>query len=205
MGQRSKMPVNAIDNFSEPLDRLHAALDASCVVGTWDWNITRGTMVYDVGAAQLLTGDASLAEQELSGLDTISAVHPADHTWLIDHVQEAVRAGGLMLAEYRVIDTDGAVRWLLSRGRTFHDTTGQPVRSRGIIIDITELRGAGDRYVVTSGSAADADTLERAADLAVILKRTLTTDAPADVRAATDLLLFALGRALATGGHTDGH
>ena len=189
--------VNAIDSFSEPLDRLHAALDASCVVGTWDWDIVRGTMVYDVGAARLLTGDALLAEQEISGLDTIAAVHPADHAWLIEHVQEAVRAGGLMLAEYRVIDSDGQVRWLLSRGRTFHDATGQPARSRGVIIDITELRGDGERYVVTSGSAAMPDMLERAADLATELKRTLTADAPADVRAATDVLLFAIGRALA--------
>lgn len=197
MGHRSMIPVNAIDSFSEPLDRLHAALDASCVVGTWDWDIARGTMVYDAGAARLLAGDASLAEQEISGLDTIAAVHPADHTWLIEHVQEAVRAGGLMLAEYRVLDTDGSVRWLLSRGRTYHDASGHPVCSRGVIIDITELRSGGGRYVVTSGSASDANMLERAADLAVALKQTLTTNAPTDVRAATDLLLFALGRALA--------
>jgi PAS domain S-box-containing protein len=153
-------------------------------------------MVYDVGAARLLTGDASLAEQEISGLNTIAAVHPADHAWLIEHVEEAVRAGGLMLAEYRVIDADGHERWLLSRGRTYHDAIGQPVRSRGIIIDITELRSEGERYVVTSGSAANTDVLERAADHAIELKKILTGDIPADVRAATDMLLFAIGRAL---------
>ena len=65
MGQRSKTPVNAIDGFSEPLDRLRAALDASCVVGTWDWDIVRSTMVYDAGAARLLTGDPSLAGSAL--------------------------------------------------------------------------------------------------------------------------------------------
>lgn len=205
MGQGSTTRINAIDSFSEPLDRLHAALDASCVVGTWDWNIARGTMVYDVGAARLLTGDASLAEQEISGVDTIAAVHPADHAWLIEHVQEAVRAGGLMLAEYRVLDADGHVRWLLSRGRTYHDANGQPVRSRGIIIDITELRGDGERYVVTNGSPADPGMLERVADHAIELKRMLTAEAPADVRAATDVLLFAIGRALATSEAEPGH
>ena len=34
MGDGSGAPINAIDGFSEPLDRLRAALDASCVVGT---------------------------------------------------------------------------------------------------------------------------------------------------------------------------
>ncbi len=75
MGHRSGKFVNAIDHFSEPVDRLRAALDASCVVGTWDWDITRGSMIYDAGAAQLLTGDASLANQEIYGMDTVSAVH----------------------------------------------------------------------------------------------------------------------------------
>jgi|GEM_PF-413094 len=206
MGQRSTTRVNAIDGFTEPLDRLRAALNASCVVGTWDWDIVRRTMVYDGGAARLLTGDASLAEQELDGVDAVAAVHPADHSWLIEHVQTAVRAGGLVLAEYRVIDADGHVRWLLSRGRTYHDATEQPVRSRGIIIDITELRGdGGERYVVTSSLAATPDILDRAADLAMELKRMLTADAPADVRAATDVLLFAIGRALAASESETGH
>lgn len=196
MGQRSRTPVNAIDGFSEPLERLHAALDTSCVVGTWDWDIVRGTMVYDVGAARLLTGDATLAEQEISGLGTIAAVHPADHDWLIEHVERAVRVGGLMLAEYRVIAEEGSVRWLLSRGRTFQDPTGRPLRSCGIIIDITETRDGGDRYVIHDTAPSD-DPIGRAADLAIELKRTLSLGAPSEVQAAADGLLLSLGRAIA--------
>jgi len=198
MRHRSGEFVNAIDHFSEPVDRLRAALDASCVVGTWDWDITRGSMIYDAGAAQLLTGDASLADQEMFGMETISAVHPADHEWLVEHVERAVRAGGLMLAEYRVIAEDGTIRWLLSRGRTYHDPAGHPVRSRGIIIDITEMHGTGERYVVTNPMTLE-DPLDRAADMAITLKRTLGEVAPAEVRASVDLLLLSLGRAIARG------
>ncbi|QGY03675.1 PAS domain-containing protein [Methylobacterium mesophilicum SR1.6/6] len=196
MGQRSKAPINAIDGFSEPLDRLRAALDASCVVGTWDWDIVRSTMVYDTGAARLLTGDPSRAETEISGPETLAAVHPDDHDWLLDHVQRTVRAGGLVLAEYRVVAADGTVRWLLSRGRTFQNAIGHPVRARGIIIDITEMREGEDRYVF-SGEAAVGNPLERATDLAIALKRTLGDDAAAEVRIATDMLLMSLGRAIA--------
>ena len=196
MGQRSQSPVNAIDGFSEPLDRLRAALDASCVVGTWDWDILRSTMVYDAGAARLLTGDPSLAETEISGSKTIAAVHPDDHDWLVDHVQQAVRSGGLVLAEYRVIAEDGTVHWLLSRGRTFQDAVGRPVRARGIIIDITEMREGGDRYVF-SGTSAPATVLEQAADMAIALKRILGDDVAAEIRVATDVLLMSLGRAIA--------
>jgi hypothetical protein len=195
MGARSKTPVNAIDGFSEPLDRLRAALDASCVVGTWDWDVVGGTLVYDTGAARLLTGDPSLADTEIRGGDAIAAVHPDDHAWLCDHVEQAVLRGGLVLAEYRVVAQDGTVRWLLSRGRTFQDAVGRPVRARGIIIDITEMREGGGRYVF-SGQAAALDPLDRAADLAIALRQTLD-DAPADVRTAADMLLMSLGRAIA--------
>ena len=198
MGHRSGKFVNAIDHFSEPVDRLRAALDASCVVGTWDWDITRGSMIYDAGAAQLLTGDASLADQEIFGMETISAVHPADHEWLVEHIGQAVRAGGLMLAEYRVIAEDGTVRWLLSRGRTYQDAAGHPVRSRGIIIDITEMHGIGERYVVSNALTPE-DPLDRAADMAITIKRTLGEVASAEVRASVDLLLLSLGRAIARG------
>ena len=63
-------------------------------------------------------------------------------------------------------------------------------------MDITEIRDGGDRYVV-GRPMAGGDPLERAADLAVALKETLTDDMPAEVRAAADLMLLGLGRALA--------
>jgi hypothetical protein len=154
-------------------------------------------MVYDTGAASLLTGDPSLASKEITGLETISAVHPADHMWLIDHGQKSIQVGGLMVAEYRVITEDGQVRWLLSRGRTYHDYANQPRRSRGIIIDITETREGGDRYYLHGSSVPPETSLERAADLALVLKKTLDDSVRADVRAATDALLLVLGRALA--------
>jgi PAS domain S-box-containing protein len=196
MGERSKPPIDPVDGFHESLDRLRAACDASCVVGTWDWNIVRGTMVYDIGAARLLTGDAALADTELGGADALAAVHPDDHAWLLDHVQRAVRAGSLVLAEYRVLAPGGTVHWLLSRGRTLQDAVGRPVRARGIIIDITEMREGGGRYVV-SRETAPIDPLSHAADLAIALRQTLGEAAPAEIRLAADTLLMSLGRAIA--------
>jgi PAS domain-containing protein len=104
MEEGSEAPI---DSFGAPRDRLRAALDASCVVGTWEWDIVGGTIVYDTGAAELLTGDAALADTRISSLQAVAAVHPDDHPWLLDHVQQA---GGLVLAEYRVVAQDGAVR-----------------------------------------------------------------------------------------------
>ncbi|MFK5600562.1 PAS domain-containing protein [Methylobacterium sp. HMF5984] len=196
MDRRFDSSVATSGDIGGSHERLHAALEASRVVGTWDLDHVRQVIVYDVGAAQLLTGDPDLAGKELTGPSSIAAVHPVDHAWLIDHVGEVTRAGGLFLVEYRVMAEDGSVRWLLSRGRTYLSGAGDPLRSCGILIDITEMHDGDDRYVV-SGSGISDDPLERATDLALALKQTLGPDAPAGVRAATDLLLISLGQTLA--------
>jgi hypothetical protein len=190
------MRSKVIDGFREDLDRLRGALEASCVVGTWDWDHVRGVVTYDAGAARLLAGDADLAEREITGFSAAAAVHPDDREWLAEHMRQAARAGGLVLSEYRVIAPDGAVSWLLSRGRTYRDHFDRPLRSRGILIDITEMRDGGERYVMGRAPQAE-DPLDRAADLAIALKQTLGSDAPAEVRAVADMLLFSLGRAIA--------
>ena len=114
-------------------------------------------------------------------------------------MQRTAQSGGLLLAEYRVLAQDGTVRWILSRGRTFIDPAGNSVRSRGILIDITEMRDGGDRYILGKSPQA-ADPLVRAADLAIAMKQTLGADAPAEVRLLADLVLMSLGRAIAKAG-----
>lgn len=186
---------NTATKCLEGLVRLRAALDASCVVGTWEWDHVRGVVTYDDGAARVLTGDPSLADCEIKGPIALAFVHPTDMTWLMEHMLRAVRAGGLVLAEYRVFRTDGTVRWLLSRGRTYHDQAGEPARSNGILIDITEMRDGGRRYVLGATPTIE-DPLLQAADLAVSLKRVLDQDTLPDVIEAANLLLLRLGRAI---------
>lgn len=189
------MRANAMDGFSNDLEHLRASLDASCIVGTWDWDHVRGVVTYDEGAARLLTGDPELADREVSGAAAASAVHPMDREWLAEYMKRAAAVGGLVLAEYRVLAPDGSVRWLLNRGRTHQDDVGRPLRSRGILIDITEMRDGGERYVLNEPPKLQ-DPLVRAAELALSLRETLGADAPSEVKILTDMLLFSLGREL---------
>ena len=134
------MQINAIDGFYEPLEDLRAALDASGVVGTWDWDVVRLTARYDQGAAALLAGDPSLAGQSLHFDAATAGIHPEDMGWLDAETKRAIAAGGLILAEFRVVTQSRGTRWLLARGRVYQDPHGRPVRCKGIIIDITESR-----------------------------------------------------------------
>ncbi|MCJ2044962.1 PAS domain-containing protein [Methylobacterium sp. J-078] len=156
----------------------------------------RGVVTYDEGAARVLTGNPELADREIKGPIALALVHPTDMTWLMEHMLRAVQVGGLVLAEYRVFRRDGTVRWLLSRGRTYHDEAGRPERSHGILIDITDMRDGGERYVLGT-TPAYPDPLMQAADMALSLKNVLGPEPAPEVIEAANLLLFRLGCAIA--------
>lgn len=199
------MLVNVIDGSVEPLERLKRALDASNVVGTFAWSHTKNTVVYDESAAELLTGDRSLAETEVAGDAAIAAVHPADREWLTDHMIRSADAGGLILAEYRVVSPRNGVRWLLSRGRTTFGQDGKPLSTDGILIDITETREAGSGYVARPLVPADdgLKDLEEIADLAILIRKRLDPATSPTLKMLVDLLLFQIGREIAGGMEAD--
>lgn len=194
------MQINAIDGFSEPLAGLHAALTASGVVGTWDWDIARREVRYDAGAARLLAGDAGLAAVPLRGSAAVSGVHPDDVDWLREEMAATLRAGGLVVGEYRVV-VDGEIRWLLMRGRIYQDALGRPVRSHGLLIDITETREEACEetrgYVARTAPAAE-DPFDRAAGLLIEAREAIgEAGAPPSLRLILDMALLEVGRAIA--------
>lgn len=90
---------------------------------------------------------------EITGLDPISAkgegwaeaVHPEDR-------QRVVRAwyacwdGHRFEETYRFVHPDGAVRWVVGRGRPLPGPDGQPVGFVGTLEDVTELHEIGARW-----------------------------------------------------------
>ena len=191
------MEFDGIDERGHAAEELHAALQASGVVGTWDWNPVTRRVRYDRGAAELLAGDAALAGRELDFDEAVAGLHPDDLPWMTTEVQRAMRVGGLVLAEYRAGMLSGQPRWVLSRGRVFHDPHGRPVRSTGILIDITEGRKAEAGYVVAAPDPEQEAPLLRAADLCIALHAAVAESGSEALRGMTDQLLFQIGREIA--------
>ena len=82
--------------------------------------------------------------EDLSSEEWRALVHPEDRG-IVDacFTEEALKKGQQFDVEHRIIRrSDGAVRWIHGRGRVELDKTGNPVKLRGIVQDITRSKEA---------------------------------------------------------------
>ena len=120
-------------------ERLRIALE-SANAGAWEWDLITDENIW---SDELWT---------LYGLEPHSCVpsyetwqqtiHPDDRENAEKKVQEAALKSIELNAEWRVIDSDGSIRWLMSRGRPLLDANGKATRFIGIVLDITERKQA---------------------------------------------------------------
>ena len=108
-------------------------------VGTFEWNIQTGVNHW----TPELEAMYGLPPGAFAGTERAweELVHPDDRPEVARRVQQAMGTGGFE-AEWRVIQPDGAVRWLFGRGWVFKDDSGKPLRLIGVNIDVTERKQA---------------------------------------------------------------
>lgn len=149
---RSRRQVLAVSTFDDVAERkraqeallaseerLRLARDAGGIV-TWEW--TPGS----VGAT--LTGPVDRllglppGDPSLSFDAFLRAVHPEDRPMLDARFADALAGLAAFDVEFRVIHPDGAVRWVVARGRVYRDGEGCAARMAGVAYDVTERRVA---------------------------------------------------------------
>jgi hypothetical protein len=174
---------------------FQAALDASDVIGSWEWDIATDRVHADALVALLFNVDPDCAEAGASLAEFAAGIHPEDRERVTTLIGACARTGSSYVAEYRVCSADGVTRWILARGRYHVDVSGRPSRGRGIVIDITPSRMSEDAYVRTGRDAVR--PLERAADHCVAAHRALADEGDAHLTLLSEMLLLELGRKLA--------
>lgn len=121
-------------------DFARLALSAVGGVGVWTYDAASDRFFFDTAIAALYGLDPALGAGGLARPAFLANVHPDDRRTLA-----ATMAGGLVHSgdlelEYRICHPDGSVRWVLSRGHTYHDGEGRPVRRTGIGVETTNQR-----------------------------------------------------------------
>ncbi len=130
-----------------------------------DWNLkaTEQRMQMAVHAAGIglwhrdMRGETWLSEPSLRMLGFASGevfdrerfyerMHPADREKTQNAVAEAARTGGELKHEYRIVNPDGHMHWIAVRGQVEFGADRAPTRLHGVLLDITELRQAEERF-----------------------------------------------------------
>lgn len=120
-------------------------------IGTWQRNLITNEMTI----SSMLAGILGLPERQtcLSPEEWKALIVPEDMPLIGNALQTAIETEKPIDVEHRLLDRQGNVLWVASRGVASKDKAGKPVRVGGIIVDITEkknteesLRASEERY-----------------------------------------------------------
>lgn len=109
-------------------------------IGTWDWNIQTGELVWSEKIPVLFGYPAG--DLDTSYENFLQAVHPEDRQAVIDAVNACVERDVPYEIEHRVVWPDGTVRWLLERGAVVRDEGGRPLHMLGVVQDVDDRKRA---------------------------------------------------------------
>jgi PAS domain S-box-containing protein len=123
-------------------ERLHLALDAARM-GIWYWSVEADLLVWDDNLRSLYGLSPG---QPVGGYEGFLArVHPEDRPFVSESVTRALRDGGSLDYEFRIVHPDGKIRWIADQGRVVRDENGRPRYLTGVCTDVTDRRTAEER------------------------------------------------------------
>jgi PAS domain S-box-containing protein len=111
-------------------------------LGTWDWDITTGHVIFNAYWASML--GFTLEEVEPSVSFFTNRIHPDDFEPFNDAMQEHIqKKTPYFSSEFRLKTKSGSWKWVYDRGRITHwDENGIPKRAVGMHLDITDRKRA---------------------------------------------------------------
>ncbi|RYX80822.1 PAS domain S-box protein [bacterium] len=148
----------AEDELRDARARLQNILTAGSVA-TWDFDIVNNIMYPDVNLLRFF----SISPDEANGgpfQKYIEQIHPDDKEKVNEHFTYAMESGEPYEVEYRVIQSDGTVKWLSARGKVEKDGQGNPVRLPGVVLDITQRRESEEAVLQAHQQAEQANRIK---------------------------------------------
>lgn len=118
-------------------ERLLLALDATGL-SFWDWDITADRVTWS-GRLDERFGRVSDSPNQ-SYESFFKMVHPDDRKIVAQAVKRSLEERADYEVEFRLITTDGEVRWISGKGKVIFDRDGRPTRMIGTEQDITEYK-----------------------------------------------------------------
>jgi PAS domain S-box-containing protein len=118
-------------------ERLNLALEAAGM-GTWKWNITADEVSWSTKLEEMF--GLSPGTFDSSFQTFIARLHPDDQDLVLQAATRTIREGADLNVEFRIVKPNGALCWVIAKGKVFHDLSGRPLQMTGVTLDITERK-----------------------------------------------------------------
>lgn len=121
-------------------DSEAALLEAQRVahIGNWEFDVQTQTIHWSEELFRMF--GLTPAQPVSTYSEYLQKIHPEDQTTLIHCVEQAIANGTPYQIDYRVILTDGTIRYHEGRGEVIRDPQGQVVKLFGTALDISERK-----------------------------------------------------------------
>ena len=123
--------------YSETLQRM--ALTAAHM-GVWDLDINTGEEHWS-GEMKTMWG-INVDVVNINHKDFFRRIHPDDRQHVVEALTQTLHEGAEYCPEFRIIQPNGSIRWLNSKGNLIRDEAGKPLRLTGVAVDITDRKQA---------------------------------------------------------------
>lgn len=104
-------------------------------MGMWEWNVAAHRAVWDASLYSIVGVAREKFDGTLGACEAI--VHPVDRDLVRDACKTLVASNQPVSLEFRVLRSDGEVRWLSATGSATLDDSGKAVRFQGLAQDIS--------------------------------------------------------------------
>ena len=142
-------------------ESLKLALDAAQMT-IWDWSLPPSVATSPVASA--ITPFGAI----------LRVVYPDDQPVVAEAITSAIEHGAPWDIEFRVVEPDGNIRWIMGKGEVVRDG-GRPVRLLGVNVDITDrkradeaIRASEELFARAFRSSPDAMVISRRSDGQII-------------------------------------
>ena len=156
-------------------------------LGFWEWDIASGEIWANETARTLFGIPPS---EPVSLTSFLATLHPDDRAGVAKAIEESVAGGFDYEKDYRVVMETGEVRWISAKGRIESANGGNPIRMRGVLLDITERRASESELHLVRGQLAHAGRVSMMGQLAAALAHELNQPLGAILRNAEAAELF---------------
>ncbi|HOJ38266.1 MAG TPA: PAS domain S-box protein [Ignavibacteriales bacterium] len=123
--------LNFSNNFFNEIEHLSN-------MGSWELNLITGELTWSVEIFNLFEIDKDKFGASYQYF--LNIIHPEDREKVDKAYTDSVKNRTIYNIDHRLLFPDGRIKWVNERCQTFYDEKGNPIRSIGIVQDITERK-----------------------------------------------------------------